>query len=161
MEELVAVVDRHVRPPVRHLEGCADPPSRAAVAGLLAFNQGQYFEQHEYLELAWNEETRPVRDLYQGILQVGVAFLQMERGNRRGALKMFRRGLPKLRGLADVCQGITVGAFRSSAEQLHRELSALGPEQPVEATGFSFPIVEFENPYGAKKPEDLGISLPE
>lgn len=161
MEELVAVVDRHVHPPVRHLEGCSDPPSRAAVAGLLYFNEGEYFEQHEYLELAWNEETRAVRDMYQGILQVGVAFLQMERGNRRGALKMFRRGLPKLRGLADVCQGISVGEFRRSAEQIHRELSELSPDAPVESEGLSFPKVQFDNPFGANTPEELAIALPE
>ncbi len=160
MEELVEVVDQHVHPPVRYPDGCADPPSRAAVAGLLAFNEGQYFEQHEYLELAWNEETRAVRDMYQGILQVGVAFLQMQRGNRRGALKMFRRGLPKLRGLADVCQGISVGEFRATAEQIHRELSELGPEEPVEAAVLSFPKVEFDNPFGATTPEELGITLP-
>ncbi len=160
MEQLVEVVDRHISPPVRKPEGCDDPPSRAAVAGLLAFNQGRYFDQHEYLELAWNEETRPVRDVYQGILQVGVAFLQMERGNRRGALKMFRRGLPKLRGLAEVCQGIRVGAFRSKAERIHRALSALGPEAPVETAGISFPDVDFDNPYGAERPEELGIVLP-
>jgi len=161
MEELVAVVDRHIHPPVRHLEGCADSPSRAAVAGLLTFNEGDYFEQHEYLELAWNEETRAVRDLYQGILQVGVAFLQIERGNRRGALKMFRRGLPKLRGLADVCQGIEVGAFRAASEQIHRELSELGADEPVEESRYSFPKVEFDNPYGATRPDDLGIILPD
>ena len=160
MEQLVEVVGRHIVPPVRELEGSDDPPSRAAVAGLLAFNQGRFFDQHEYLELAWNEETRPVRDVYQGILQVGVAFLQIERGNRRGALKLFRRGLPKLRGVADVCQGIKVGVFRTKAEQIHRALSALDPEQPVETSGISFPDVEFENPYDAEKPEDLGITLP-
>ncbi len=160
MEQLVEVVGRHIVPPVRELEGCDDSPSRAAVAGLLAFNQGRYFDQHEYLELAWNEETRQVRDLYQGILQVGVAFLQLERGNRRGALKLFRRGLPKLRGLAEVCQGINVGAFRTKAEQIHRELSTMDPEQPVETADISFPEVNFENPYDAEKPEDLGISLP-
>ncbi len=161
MEELVAVVDRHIHPPVRHLEGCDELPSRAAVAGLLAFNEGQYFEQHEYLELAWNEETRAVRDVYQGILQVGVAFLQIERGNRRGALKMFRRGLPKLRGVADVCQGIEVGAFRAASEQIHRELSEQGPEEPVGIAGITFPEVVFDNPYGATRPDDLGIILPD
>ena len=160
MEQLVEVVGRHIAPPVRELEGSDEPPSRAAVAGLLAFNQGRFFDQHEYLELAWNEETRPVRDVYQGILQVGVAFLQIERGNRRGALKLFRRGLPKLRGVADVCQGISVGEFRTKAEQIHRALSAVDPEQPVETAGISFPDVEFENPYDAEKPEDLGITLP-
>jgi CheY-like chemotaxis protein len=161
MEELVAVVERHIHPPVRHLDGCADPPSRAAVAGLLAFNQGRFFDQHEYLELAWNEESRPVRDLYQGILQVGVAFLQMERGNRRGALKMFRRGLPKLRGLADECQGINVAAFRTTAEHIHRMLSELGPGQSVEISDSSFPKFEFNNPYGGETPEELGVTLPD
>ena len=126
----------------------------------MPLTMGQYFEQHEYLELAWNEETRAVRDVYQGILQVGVAFLQMERGNRRGALKMFRRGLPKLRGVADVCQGIRVEAFRAASEQIHRELSDQGPGEPVLASGTCFPKVEFDNPYDAATPEDLGIILP-
>ena len=161
MEELVAVVERHISPKPRLLEGCTEPPSRAAVAGLLAFNQGRYFDQHEYLELAWNEETRPVRDIYQGILQVGVAFLQMERGNRRGALKMFRRGLPKLRGLADECQGIGVGPFRAASESIHRRLSEMDPDLPLELEGVNFPRLDFRNPYGGETPEDLGVQLPE
>ena len=161
MEELVPVVDRHVHPPVLNLDGCADPPSRAAVAGLLAFNQGRFFDQHEYLELAWNEEARAVRELYQGILQVGVAFLQVERGNRRGALKMFRRGLPKLRGLADVCQGINVAEIRDEAERIHRQLSEHNPIKPLTSPQLSFPQVEFSNPYAVETPEELGIALPD
>ncbi len=161
MEELVAVVDRHLHPPPRQLEGCGDPPSRAAVAGLLAFNQGRFFDQHEYLELAWNEEERPVRDLYQGILQVGVAFLQMEKGNRRGALKMFRRGLPKLRGLAGHCQGVDVAALREAAELIHRRLSEQDAGEPLNVAGYSFPKVAFDNPYDSQRPEELGIVLPE
>ena len=161
MEELVAVVERHVHPPVLHLEGCGDPPSRAAVAGLLAFNQGRFFDQHEYLELAWKEEARAVRELYQGMLQVGVAFLQIERGNRRGALKMFRRGLPKLRGLADSCQGISVAELRDAAERIHRQLSEQKPDDPLEFSKLSFPKVAFSNPYDAETPEDLGIVLPD
>ncbi len=161
MEELVAVVDRHLHPPPRQLEGCGDPPSRAAVAGLLAFNQGRFFDQHEYLELAWNEEERPVRDVYQGILQVGVAFLQMERGNRRGALKMFRRGLPRLRGVADVCQGIDVAAVREAAELINRRLSEKEADKSFDIAECTFPRVAFDNPYDAQTPEELGIVLPD
>lgn len=161
MEELVAVVNRHLHPPPRQLEGCGDPPSRAAVAGLLAFNQGRFFDQHEYLELAWNEEKRPVRDLYQGILQVGVAFLQMERGNRRGALKMFRRGLPKLRDVAGLCQSIDVAALREAAELIHRRLSEQDGGETLTVAEDTFPRVAFDNPYDAQTPEALGIVLPE
>ena len=161
MDELVAVVSRHLHPPLRQLEGCSDPPSRAAVAGLLAFNQRRFFDQHEYLELAWNEEERPVRDLYQGILQVGVAFLQMERGNRRGALKMFRRGLPKLRDVAGFCQGIDVAALREAAELIHRRLSEQDADEPLDVADLTFPKVAFDNPYDAQTPEALGIVLPD
>lgn len=161
MEELVAVVQRHVDPPARAPEGCDESPSRAAVAGLLEFNRGDYFEQHEYLELAWNEEARPIRDLYQGILQVGVAFLQIERGNWRGALKMFRRGLPRLRTLPPVCRGIDIASLRRTAEEIHSEIGALGPERLAEFDRSRFPAITFENPYGVTDVAALGVHLPD
>lgn len=161
MEELVAVVQRYVTPPAREVEGSADPLSRAAVAGLLEFNRREFFEQHEYLELAWNEETRPVREMYQGILQVGVAFLQIERGNWRGALKLFRRGLPRLRELPAVCQGVDVAGLRTAAETIHAEVTALGPERLVEFDRSRFPVIHFENPYGVEEVDALGIDLPD
>jgi len=141
------VVARHLRPAVRELAGCQDPLSRAAARGLLLFNQGDYFEQHEYLEEAWRAEERPVREMYQGILQVGVAFLQIQRGNWAGAIKLFRRGLPRLRDLPPVCQGVQVGKFREAAEAIHREITRLGPEGLAQFDTSRFPRIEFENPY--------------
>lgn len=161
MEELVEVVQRCVHPPAREVAGSADPLSRAAVAGLLEFNRREFFEQHEYLELAWNEESRPVREMYQGILQVGVAFLQIERGNWRGALKLFRRGLPRLRDLPAICQGVDVAEFRTAAETIHAEVTALGPERLAEFDTSRFPLIRFENPYGVEEIEALGIDLPD
>jgi hypothetical protein len=85
--------------------------------------------------------------MYQGILQVGVAFLQIERGNWAGAIKMFRRGLPRLRDLPDVCQGVQVGKFRAEAEAIHDEISKLGPERLAEFDQAKFPQIDFHNPY--------------
>lgn len=147
MEELAAVVQRHIHPPAREVDGCADPLSRAAVTGLLEFNRREFFEQHEHLELAWNEESRPVREMYQGILQVGVAFLQIERGNWRGALKMFRRGLSRLRELPGTCQGVDVAGLRAAAETIHAQITVLGPDRLDEFDRSRFPQVHFENPY--------------
>jgi CheY-like chemotaxis protein len=158
MEDLVVLVTRHLDPPERRLEGSDEPLSKLAVAGLLEFNHREYFEQHEYLELAWMEEKRPIRDLYQGILQVGVAFLQIERGNWHGALKMFRRGLPKLRDLPPVCRGVHVGKFRESAEAIHAEISQAGPEELAAFDQSRFPQIEFENPYNAGSVAELGVA---
>jgi CheY-like chemotaxis protein len=161
MEELVATVQHHLNPPIRQLEGCDEPLSKLAVAGLLELNHGEYFEQHEYLELAWVEEKRPIRDLYQGILQVGVAFLQIQKGNWHGALKMMRRGLPKLRDLPPVCRGVQLEPFRRVAEAIHREISLAGPDQLHQLDQKRFPKVEFHNPYTGQTPAELGVEIQE
>lgn len=143
MAEVAAVVERCLHPPVAYPEGWDDRLSDLARAGLVEFNQGEYFEQHEHLELAWQAEKRPIREMYQGILQVGVAFLQIERGNWIGAIKMFRRGLPRLRTLPPICQGINMAAFRSAAEAIHAEVSALGPARLADFDQSRFPKIEF------------------
>jgi len=143
MAEVATVVERCLYPPVAYPEGWDDPLSDLARTGLVEFNQGEYFEQHEHLELAWQAEKRPIREMYQGILQVGVAFLQIERGNWIGAIKMFRRGLPRLRTLPPICQSINMAAFRSAAEAIHAEVTALGPARLAEFDQSRFPKIEF------------------
>ena len=55
--------------------------------------------------------------------------MQIERGNWAGAIKLLRRGLPRLRPLPPICQGLDIAAFRAAAESIHAELVALGPER--------------------------------
>lgn len=141
MEELPNVVARHLHPPVRYPEGWDAPLSEKARAGVEEFNRGDYFEQHELFEAAWIEEKRPIRDLYQGILQVGVAFFHIEQGNWAGALKLFRRGLPRLRALPPICQGIELAPLRLSAEAIHQEVTALGPTRLHEFDRSKFPRI--------------------
>jgi predicted metal-dependent hydrolase len=80
--------------------------------------------------------------MYQGILQVGVAFLQVERGNWAGAIKLLRRGLPRLRSLPPVCQGLDIASFRAAAEAVHAELMALGAERIGEFDRGMLPKIE-------------------
>lgn len=141
MEQLVELVERHVNPPVRYLEGWDDDLSPQAQAGVAEFNRGEFFEQHERFEEAWMAEPRAVRDLYQGILQVGVAFLQIEQGNWPGAIKLFRRGLPKLRDLPPVVQGLDMAAFYAEAAAIHWEITELGPERLDEFDHSRFPRI--------------------
>ncbi|MFN8464370.1 MAG: DUF309 domain-containing protein [Caldilineaceae bacterium] len=141
MEELVPVVQRHVEPPVVYPAGWDAPLSELARHGIEEFNAGEYFEQHEWLEKAWLEEERPIREMYQGILQIGVGFLQIERGNWMGAIKLLRRGLPRLRALPSVCQGVDIAAFRTASEAIHAELVALGPQRLQEFDQKKFPKI--------------------
>jgi len=70
---------------------CPQPLPDAVLRGLEYFNAGEFFEAHEYLEIAWRAEKGPIRDLYRGILQVGVGYYHLRRGNLIGARKLFIR----------------------------------------------------------------------
>lgn len=126
MTELPALVEQAVRKPPQFVEGWDDAPSALALTGFAEFNAGRYWEQHELLEGAWRAEPRPVRALYQGILQVGVALYQIERANGAGALKLLRRGIARLDRLPPHCLGVDLAAFRCQAYALHQRLLDAG-----------------------------------
>ncbi len=42
---------------------CDDPPPPQLVEGIAQFNRGEFFEQHETLELLWRAERRDIRYL--------------------------------------------------------------------------------------------------
>ena len=86
-------------------------------------------EAHEELELAWKAESRPIRELYRGVLQVAVAYLHITRGNYPGALKMFLRLRQWLDPLPDECLGVNVAQLRTDARAARTALEALGPDQ--------------------------------
>lgn len=111
---------------------CAGPLSELAVRGLEEFNRGEYFESHELLEEAWNEDDSAARELYRAVLQVAVAYLQIERRNFRGAVKMFLRMRQWLDPLPETCRGIDVGQLRRDAEAVHQALLDLGPDRLAE-----------------------------
>lgn len=111
------------------LRQAALPPSELLLKGIHEFNAGAYFEQHETLETAWREEPGPIRQMYQGILQIGVAYYQVQRLNYTGASRMFQRAWQYLDPLPDICQGVNIAQFRADAHAAQAELERLGPER--------------------------------
>ncbi len=108
---------------------CAEPLPARALEAIRLFNAGEYYLQHDVLEALWRDEPRPIRNLYQGVLQVGVAYYQALQGNRRGALKMLRRSARWLDGLPDVCQGVDVAALRADSARVQAALLALRDDE--------------------------------
>ncbi len=93
------------------------------------FNMGDYFEAHEYLEAAWKDERRAIRDLYRAVLQVAVGYYHLTRGNYTGAQKMFNRSRKFLDTLPDVCQGIHLAQLRRDMDRVEAEMVLLGRDQ--------------------------------
>ena len=108
---------------------CNAPLHPRAADGLHLFNAGEYFEAHEALEDAWNNEKGKVRDLYRGILQIAVTYLHITRGNYNGAVKVYGRSLKWIKDWADVCRGIDVAGLRRDANEVIDEVMRLGIER--------------------------------
>jgi len=103
--------------------------SEKAKHGIALFNRGEYFESHEELEHAWNDEQGAGRELYRAILQIAVAYLQIQRRNYNGAIKMFLRARQWIDPLPDVCKGVDIAQLRNDAANARATLEALGAER--------------------------------
>ena len=108
---------------------CSAPLHPAAKLGLLLFNKGEYFEAHEALEDAWRNESGPIRELYQAILQSAVTYLHIQRGNYAGALKISARAHEKLARWPNNCRGVDVATLRTDLAQVTALLTRLGPQR--------------------------------
>ncbi len=108
---------------------CAQPLPPLGQQGVRHFNAGEYYAQHEAFEAQWMAERGPVRELYRAILQVGVAYYHVTRGNHAGALRMLQRSVQWFARLPDVCQGVDVRQLREDAERARHVLQALPAEQ--------------------------------
>jgi predicted metal-dependent hydrolase len=106
---------------------CDEPPPRALLEAIAQFNRGEYFDQHETLEGLWRAEPREVRRLYQGILQIGLAFHHLRRGNHHGAVTMLARGARHLAAFTQRCQGVDVDRLLREADAAREAIEGLGP----------------------------------
>lgn len=143
--DLPHLIQQHARVPDQTVlaDVCQQPLSELGRKGILLFNEGQFFAAHEELEHAWNEDQSAGRELYRGILQIAVAYLQIERGNYRGAIKMFMRVRQWLDPFPAVCRGVDVAALRNSAQFVYETLQELGPERLAQLDRTLFQPVKF------------------
>jgi predicted metal-dependent hydrolase len=135
------------------IDPCNAPLHPQALEGLHLFNAGRYFEAHEALEAAWNEEKGKVRDLYRGILQIAVVYLHITRLNYKGALKVYARSQKWLKDWPDICRGIYVEELRRNAEAVITEVQRLGAERLSEFDRSMLKSARWaENPGQKKRP---------
>ena len=131
----------------RVTEGTPEEPAEGlpdlALKGIEEFNRGEYYECHEYLEEAWMQESRRVRFLYQGILQVGVGFYHLQNGNWRGATGLLRNGTVRLKEFEPATLGLDVARLVRESERCLHELESLGRERVDEFDTSKIPKVEW------------------
>ena len=94
------------------------------------FNSGEWYACHDGFEELWHETLGESRPALQGILQIAVAHLHLERGNLRGATVLLGEGLGRLRRYGTSHLGLDLDALRRCVQA---RLAALQQGQTVEA----------------------------
>lgn len=115
-------------PPAR--DCCDRTPSPEMLHAFEQFNRGEFWHQHETLELVWRAETdTSIRNFYKGVLQVGVGFHHLRKGNYNGVVKVLGRGITYLKPYAPACYGVDVARLIEQASVIYWRVSEAGKEE--------------------------------
>jgi predicted metal-dependent hydrolase len=124
------------------INACMESPPPNLLKGIEEFNRGDFFECHETLEELWLVKTDPFRELYQGILQIGVAFYHLQAGRFRPVVTLLKQGRNYLRSFAPTCMTVNVEALLVAATHCLDEVQRLGPDSLGEFDWSLVPKIE-------------------
>jgi predicted metal-dependent hydrolase len=127
------------------------------LAGILFFNQQDYFEAHEVWEDLWMASSGPVRQFYKALIHAAVALHHFSNGNLRGAIKLFRSGHDYMQAHGDRYLGLDVPAFWQQMEHCFAEvLSSPNPDRNLRPEPDRLPIITLDPaPPSWPNPEDF------
>lgn len=107
----------------------ADPRFGEAIR---LFNAGEWYACHDGLEELWHETAGPLRPVLQGLLQLAVGQLHLERGNRRGATILTGEGLGRLQRFEAPCLGLDLPDLCRQARCWLITLQGDGPPEALQ-----------------------------
>jgi uncharacterized protein len=108
------------------------PPDEALAEAQRLLDGGYPFHAHEVLEGAWKSGPDDERAFWQGLAQLAVGLTHEQRGNRRGAPSLLRRGAENITSGGphhgvDTARLATWARARADAVEAGEELGAGGP----------------------------------
>ena len=92
------------------------------LAGILFFNDEDYFEAHEVWEDLWAESHGDERRFVQGLIQSAVGLFHFCGGNLGGAVKLYRTSREYMRPCGSPFLGLDTDAFWAQMERCFRPL---------------------------------------
>ena len=103
----------------RTLHPVLDPEERRALFedGIRLFNRGEFFACHEAWEEIWRSTSPQPKDLFQGLIQIGVGFYHFfERKRPDVARRVLAKGRRRLKPFAPRTCGLDLAALLAAVE---------------------------------------------
>lgn len=113
------------------------------LAGIVLFNQGDFFEAHEVWEALWMDTAGPDKKFYQALIQAAVGLCHFCNGNVRGALKLYRSSKDYMSKYPSPHYGLDIYQFWQQMQACFAELlAAENPDRSIEPSGELMPCIE-------------------
>jgi len=87
------------------------PYDERYLAGIVCFNERDFFEAHEVWEEIWMDCTGPERRFYQALIQAAVALYHFGNGNLKGASKLYKSSRAYHEPYGSTYLGLDLNAF--------------------------------------------------
>ncbi len=97
--------------------------------GIKLFNDGNYFEAHDYFEEMWANDRTGKNEFYQGLVQISVGLFHLISKNYNGALSQLSKGVDKLKNFPNSYESINMLQFRHDINFLIKEITLFFSEK--------------------------------
>ena len=81
-------------------------------AGLLAYEEKDFFEAHELWEELWSEYYLDDKTFIQGLIQLAVSFVHLGNGNLNGAKSLMKKSGDKFSSYSGLHRGINIDKLK-------------------------------------------------
>lgn len=106
-------------------EHAPETVEQALALGIALWSEQRFFEAHECLEAVWHAAPVADRDLWQGVIQLAVAGVHLQRGNRAGAVAILAKAADRLAAYPAEHRGVDVAAALRACEVARASLQTL------------------------------------
>ncbi len=124
-----------------------DPYDPRYLAGILLFNEGDFFGAHEVWEDLWSESHGDERRFVQGLIHAAVGLCHFGNGNLAGAVKLYRSSRDYMRLCGSPFLGLDVDAFWHQMDRCFAPLLAdAGPDRSLRPQEDLLPTIILDPP---------------
>jgi predicted metal-dependent hydrolase len=115
------------------------------LAGILFFNDQDFFEAHEVWEDLWAESFGDERRFYQGLIHAAVGLFHFSGGNLGGAVKLFRSSREYMERCGSPFLGLDQEEFWQQMERCFQPLHGPAPvDRSLRPDPGTFPVIALE-----------------
>jgi hypothetical protein len=120
------------------------------LAGILLFNEGDFFAAHEVWEDLWSESHGDVRRFVQGLIHAAVGLCHFGNGNLAGAVKLYHSSRDYLRPCGSHFLGLDLDAFGQQMDRCFGPLLATAaPDRSLRPPEDLLPTITLDPPPAA------------